>query len=277
MQVTPKIEDLQDLMRPVGDFYVWTRDYWTDLGRSKDGFGSGMLTFGLWDPSTQSMFEAQENLRQLVVRSLGELPPAARGLDIGCGIGGAAVRLARERDVTLTGMDLVPAHLEIGRKRTQKAGMAQRIKFRLGSSMNMPFANETFDFSYCVESSFHYPDKQAFCRENFRVLKPGGVAVLADITCEDNSLVTFRKDNYFCGADEMRRLIRAAGFTVESTESIGDRVFQPLLRYVEKFNAGRRDKLRRYWNLVLRNYAALFDQGKMGYEIFVLRKGHRRD
>jgi len=276
MQATPEFEDLRDLLRPVGDFYAWSRDYWIELGRSKDGVSSGMLTFGLWDPGTQSMFEAQENLLQLIVHSLGELPPAARGLDIGCGIGGAAVRLAGERDVTLTCMDLVPAHLEIGRKRAQRAGMAGRIKFRLGSSMNMPLADESFDFSCCIESSFHYPDKQAFFHENFRVLKPGGVAVLADITCEDNSLVTFRNDNYFIAIEEMQRLIRATGFSVESTENIGDRVFRPLLRYVEKFNAGRRDKLRRYWNLVLKNYAVLSDQGKMGYEVFVLRKGHRR-
>lgn len=268
-------DSVADLVRDVGDFYAWSRDYWVDLGRDDDGACSGMLNFGLWEENTEKMFDAQENLRRLIVRCLGGLPPGSRGLDIGCGIGGAAIRLARERDVAMTGMDLVPAQLEIGRGLAEKAGAAGRIEFRPGSSMNMPFQDEAFDFSYCIESSFHYPDKRAFFRENFRVLKPGAAAVVADITCEDNARVSFRKGNYFPALAEMRRLMGEAGFLVEDTVRIGDRVFQPLLSYVEKFNAGQRGKLRRYWNLVLKNYAVLFDQGKMGYDIFVLRKARQ--
>ena len=271
-----ELEDVKSMVRQVENFYAWIRDYWTEMGRHKDGARSGMLNFGLWEEDTATMFDAQENLRRLVANCLGTLPPGARGLDIGCGIGGAAIRLVQERDdVALTCMDLVPAQLEIGRESARKAGVAGRIEFRLGSSMDMPFRDGVFDFSYCIESSFHYPDKLAFFRENCRVLKPGAVAVVADITCEDNSLVSFRSGNYFYAVAELRKLMIDSGFSVENVIRVGDRVFHPLLAYVEKFNAGQRDKLRRYWNLVLKNYAALFDHGKMGYEIFVLRKRGR--
>lgn len=267
-----ELESMEDLVRQVGDFYAWSRDYWIELGRRADGVSSGMLNFGLWEEHTSNMFDAQENLRRSIVRCLDVLPPRACGLEVGCGIGGAAIRLAQERDVALTCMDLVPAQLEIGRKQARAARLEKRIEFRQGSSMDMPFQNGMFDFSYCIESSFHYPNKSAFFRENFRVLKPGAVAVVADITCENNSLVTFRKDNYFCSVEESRQLMHEAGFTVEKIVRIGDRVFHPLRIYVENFNAGRRDKLSRYWNLVLKNYAELFDQGNMGYDIFVLSK-----
>lgn len=269
---TSEHESTEDLMRHVGDFYAWSRDYWIELGRSDTGTGSGMLNFGLWEKHTANMFDAQENLRGSIMSHLGELPPGASGLEIGCGIGGAAIRLAQERDVVLTCMDLVPAQLEIGQALAQAAKLENRIEFRQGSSMDMPFQNGTFDFSYCIESSFHYPDKLAFFRENFRVLKPGATAVVADITCENNTLVTFRRDNYFCSVEGTRQLMQEAGFTVEKIVRIGDQVFHPLRIYVEKFNAGRRDKLYRYWNLVLKNYAELFDRGDMGYDIFVLRK-----
>lgn len=268
----PKPEEVNGLMQQVGDFYAWIRDYWTEMGRNEDGVRSGMLNFGLWEKHTATMYDAEENLRQRVANCLGTLPAGARGLEIGCGIGGAAIRLVQERDVVLTCLDLVPAQLEIGREAARTAGVAERIEFHAGSSMDMPFRDEVFDFSYCIESSFHYPDKLAFFRENFRVLKPGAVAVVADITCEDNSLVTFRSGNYFCAAEEMRTLMTRAGFAVEDVVRIGERVFTPLQAYVEKYNAGQRDKLRRYWNLVLKNYSALFERGKMGYEIFVLRK-----
>lgn len=271
-----ELEDVKSMVRQVGDFYAWVRDYLTEIGRNKDGTSSGMFTLGLWEKNTATMFDAQENLRRSVANCLGTLPPRARGLDIGCGIGGAAIRLVQERNVALTCMDLVPAQLEIARGLAQKAGVGERIEFRPGSSMDMPFRDGFFDFSYCIESSFHYPGKLAFFRENFRVIKPGAVAVVADITCEDNSLVSFKSGNYFYGVDELRKLMVESGFSVEDVIHIGDRVFHPVLDYVEKFNAGRRDKLRRYWNLVLTNYAALFDHGKMGYEIFVLRKGARQ-
>lgn len=271
-----KSEGVNDLVEQVGDFYAWIRDYWTEMGRDENGASSGMLNFGLWEENTATMFDAEENLRRLVASCLGALPPGARGLDIGCGIGGAAIRLIQERDVTLACLDLVPAQLEIGRESARKAGVADRIEFRSGSSMNMPFQDGVFDFSYCIESSFHYPDKLAFFRENCRVLKPGAVAVVADITCEDNSLVAFRSGNYFCGVEEFRKLMLESGFSVEDLIHIGDRVFTPLQAYVENFSAGQRDKLRRYWNLVLKNYSTLSARGKMGYEIFVLRKGSRQ-
>ena len=266
-------EGVNELVQQVGDFYAWIRDYWTEMGRNENGACSGMLNFGLWEENTATMFDAEENLRKLIASCLGALPPGARGLDIGCGIGGAAIRLVQERDVALTCLDLIPAQLEIGRESARKAGVADRIEFRLGSSMDMPFRDGVFDFSYCMESSFHYPDKLAFFRENCRVLKPGAVAVVADITCEDNSLVTFRSGNYFLAVEELRKLMIESGFSVEDLIHIGDRVFTPLQAYVEKFSAGQRDKLRRYWNLVLKNYSTLSAQGKMGYEIFVLRKG----
>lgn len=265
-------QESEMLTREVGDFYAWSRDYWIDLARRDDATPSGMLTFGLWSDGCERMYDAQEALRQLVVTSLGTLPPGALGLDIGCGIGGAAIALVKEKPVRLVCMDLVPDQLRIGQELARRAGVGDRLEFRTGSSMNMPFDDQGFDFSYCIESSFHYPDKLAFLRENYRVLKPGAVAVLADITCEDNSLVAFRRGNFFKSVEEMRELILAAGFSLDRIISIGDRVFWPLLAHVERFNAGRRDKLRRYWTLVLRNYARLFEHDKMDYGVYVLRK-----
>jgi ubiquinone/menaquinone biosynthesis C-methylase UbiE len=265
-------ERTEDLKQHVGDFYAWSRDYWIELGLSDNGTGSGMLSFGLWEKDTINMFDAQENLRKTVMTCLGDLQSGAYGLEIGCGIGGAAVKLVQERDVILTCMDLVPAQLNIGKKLAIQALLEDKIEFRQGSSMDMPFQDQTFDFSYCIESSFHYPDKKAFFCESFRVLKPGGIAVVADITCKNNSLVTFKKDNYFCSLDDYLKLMCDAGFTVEKTIPIGGQVFQPLRAYVEKFNTGKRNKLHRYWNLVLKNYEELFNLNTMGYDIFIMRK-----
>lgn len=267
-----KQANTQDSLYQVEDFYTWSRDYWIELGCNDDNVSSGMLNFGLWEEHTNNMFNAQENLCNLIILCLGKPPVNTRGLEIGCGNGGVAIRLAKECNVTLTCMDLVSSQLEIGLKLAESVKLEKQIEFCQGNSMNMPFKTGIFDFSYCIESSFHYPDKLAFFRENFRVLKPQTTAVIADITCENNSLVTFRKGNYFCSLEETQQLLCEAGFTVDRIIRIGERVFHPLQNYVKRFNADRRNKLYRYWTLVLKNYADLFDLNVMGYDIFILSR-----
>ncbi|WP_390883370.1 methyltransferase domain-containing protein [Kovacikia minuta] len=44
--------------------------------------------------------------------------------------------------------------------------------------MNMPFADQSFDLVWSLESGEHMPDKAKFLQECYRVLKPGGVLLL---------------------------------------------------------------------------------------------------
>jgi tocopherol O-methyltransferase len=43
----------------------------------------------------------------------------------------------------------------------------------------MPFADDTFDFVWSMESGEHMPDKEKFLAECYRVLKPGGTFLMA--------------------------------------------------------------------------------------------------
>lgn len=269
--ITPT-DRVSDAERQVEEFYTWARDHWAEMSSDIEGRPSGMLNFGCWDQGEQRLCEAQENLRRKIVAALGDLPSGAHGLEIGGGTCGNAIRLVKDRDVKVTCLDLVPSQLEIGKRLAKEAEVADALSFRYGNSMDMPFPDRYFDFVYCVESSFHYPDKAAFASEAFRVLKPNGVAVIADITCTDISRVRFTNGNYFASASEMLRSIAEAGLLSTSVADIGRDVYRPLQRFVAQFNAGRRDKLARYWNLVLKNYVTLSDQGLMGYHIFCVRR-----
>jgi ubiquinone/menaquinone biosynthesis C-methylase UbiE len=265
-------EELKTYIDEIGDFYAWIRDYWTDMARSEDGAESGMLNFGFWPDGVTTMHDAQHSLRRLVLDAIQPFAPEALGLEVGCGIGGAAVGTLLDYPVRLSCLDLVPAQIERARSLADQRGVADRAEFCVGSSMDMPFENCQFDFAYCLESSFHYPDKTKFFSELSRVLKPGAMTVIADITCEDNASVTFRRGNHFSGIEEMKQLMTVAGFQIEQVIRIGNQVFVPLHQFVEAYSQGRRGKLYRYWNLVLRNYRVLATQGLMGYDIFIGRK-----
>lgn len=257
----------------VGDFYQWIREDWIAISADAEGNSPGLLNFGLWQPGTSNLFEAQMAMHERVIGWLGTLSPGWSGLEIGCGIGGTAVRLAAETGVGLTCLDLVSTQLDYARKRAREAGVAEKIDFKQGDAMAMSLPDNHYDFSYSMESTFHYPDVPAFIRENFRVLKPGARGLIADITCECPEAVTFREGNYFYGFDHMRNWLTTAGFELVAVDRIGDLVFAPLYRFMCSTGSCADPKLRRFWRLVLKNYSELAAQGKMGYDIFVVRKG----
>lgn len=106
-------------------------------------------------------------------------------LDVGSGRGGGASFVQRYlRPRSTTGMDLADSAVRFC-KHTYRdvAG----LDFVQGDAMNMPFDDESFDVVINVESAHCYPDRAAFLREVFRVLRPGGLFLCTDFTVPGNS------------------------------------------------------------------------------------------
>jgi tocopherol O-methyltransferase len=53
------------------------------------------------------------------------------------------------------------------------------VKFQVADALDMPFADDTFDLVWSMESGEHMPDKEKFLQECYRVLKPGGTFLMA--------------------------------------------------------------------------------------------------
>ena len=95
--------------------------------------------------------------------------PCRRALDVGCGYGLLARKLARRCDEVVA-IDLDAAVLA----RTKAAGGSDGIAFVEGDVMTYPFADGSFDLITAVASLHHLPLSVALGR--FRaLLKPGGV------------------------------------------------------------------------------------------------------
>lgn len=256
----------------INSFYVWARDYWCELSKDAERGFSGLLNFGCWDSGAGNLYEAQERLFALIVEHLFPFPAGRHGLEIGCGIGGNSIRLCSRMPVTMTAMDISPVQLALAAQLADQAGQADKITFMRGDSMAMPFADASFDFSICVESSFHYEAIDRFVAEQARVLKPGAMAVIADITCDNVAGVRFRQGNHFYSAAAMQDLLRDNGLELVHLRRVGSDVFVPLYDYVRRFSGASKQKVSKYWNLVLCNYAQLAQEGAMGYDIFTVRR-----
>jgi SAM-dependent methyltransferase len=93
------------------------------------------------------------------------LPPNARILDAGCGSGRNMVELARFGAVT--GIELADASITVAQQR----GAGEVVP---GSILDMPFADDSFDFAVSLDVIEHLQDDLAALRELRRTIAPGG-------------------------------------------------------------------------------------------------------
>jgi MPBQ/MSBQ methyltransferase len=111
-----------------------------------------------------------------------ESPAAApaRILDVGCGIGGSTRYLAARwrKTAQVVGVTISKAQAERAAALTRAQGLDNAV-FVEGDAGDLAFRDASFDVIWAMESEQHMPDKRHFIAEMFRVLKPGGVLVVA--------------------------------------------------------------------------------------------------
>lgn len=104
-------------------------------------------------------------------------------LDVGCGFGGSSRVLAKDYGFSVTGVTISPKQVERARELTPDGVDAQ---FKVDDAMALSYPDASFDVVWSVEAGPHMPDKAVFAKELMRVLKPGGVLVLADWNQRDD-------------------------------------------------------------------------------------------
>ncbi|MHA1626647.1 MAG: corrinoid protein-associated methyltransferase CpaM [Candidatus Asgardarchaeia archaeon] len=113
-----------------------------------------------------------------------------RVLDVGCGTGALTVRVAKKR-AKVKGIDVNPQMLEIARKRVHKGGLDYRVELlEMGVAELGKEDSESYDavmsclcFSELTDDELKYTLK-----EIKRILKPGGLLLVADEVVPKNTL-----------------------------------------------------------------------------------------
>ena len=114
---------------------------------------------------------------------LDKLPRGTTLLDVGCGIGGSSRILAQDYGFDVTGVTISPQQVKRAQELTPEGVDA---KFLVDDAMKLSFPDASFDVVWSVEAGPHMPDKAIFARELMRVLKPGGLLVVADWNQRDD-------------------------------------------------------------------------------------------
>lgn len=109
----------------------------------------------------------------------GKIDKAEKIVDVGCGIGGSTLYLAQKYQAKAQGITLSPQQAKRATERAKEADLAERVSFQVANALEMPFADNSFDLVWSLESGEHMPDKTQFLQECYRVLQPGGKLVMA--------------------------------------------------------------------------------------------------
>jgi ubiquinone/menaquinone biosynthesis C-methylase UbiE len=107
------------------------------------------------------------------------LPGGARVLEVAPGPGYLAVELART-GVQVTGLDISRTFVQIATDNSRNAGV--RVDFRVGDVADMPFDSGTFDLVVCQAAFKNFTLPKRALAEMHRVLRPGGVALIQDMS-----------------------------------------------------------------------------------------------
>ena len=137
------------------------------------------IHFGFYDHRADRHAAALENTN-LVLAELAGLQPGWRILDAGCGKGGSCLWLARHLEARAVGITPVRHQVEEARRLAAGAGLSEQVSFRQADYCNTPFEEGSFDCVWACESLCHAPEKAAFYREAYRLLRPGGRLVIAE-------------------------------------------------------------------------------------------------
>ena len=125
------------------------------------------------------------NRHKLMAKQLvDKIPVNGKVLEIAPGPGYFCIELAKLGDYQITGLDISKSFVEIARRNAVEAGI--KADFREGNASDMPFPDDTFDFTFCQAAFKNFSEPIRAIAEMYRVLKPNGTAVIVDL-CNDAS------------------------------------------------------------------------------------------
>ncbi|MEO7599736.1 MAG: class I SAM-dependent methyltransferase [Opitutus sp.] len=263
------------------------RDHYDTISPYYQSLWGEHIHHGFWH-GNESAAEAQENLiKELAKRA--RIKEGDRVLDVGCGLGGSSMFLAREYGAMVRGITLSPKQVSTARDQARRRGLLGRVNFEVQDAHQLAKDPAFYDVIWVVECSEHLFDKAAFLTECARHLVPGGrLAVCAWLVGDSlneaqHKLVEAVRVGMLCPSfgtlGEYGTWMSQGGLVVESVEDITSQVSRtwslcrPILEFplVKTMLSAGNEKLAAFAD----SFSAIdeaYRTGAMRYGMFVARR-----
>ena len=110
-----------------------------------------------------------------------DLSPGKAVLDVACGAGGPALRIAATSGCSVVGIDVHEQAVTTASSLAAQRGLAGRVEFRSTDATGpLPFSDASFDAITCIDAINHFPDRPRVIGEWVRLLKVGGRLLFTD-------------------------------------------------------------------------------------------------
>ena len=110
-----------------------------------------------------------------------DLSSGKRLLDVACGAGGPALRIAAATGCSVVGIDLHEQAVTTAISIAAQGGLAERSEFlATDATRPLPFSDASFDAITCIDAINHFPDRRQVIAEWARLLKLGGRMLFTD-------------------------------------------------------------------------------------------------
>ncbi len=122
-----------------------------------------------------------------------------RILDVACGTGDSTISIARAaaEGTKVTGADISEGMMALVTEKAEKAGVLDRIDLQVADGEALPYEEGTFDRVTCAFGIRNFEHKEKGLGEFRRVLRPGGRAVILELSVPQNKVLRWAYDLYF--------------------------------------------------------------------------------
>ena len=173
----------------------------------------------------------------------GTEPEGKRILDIGCGIGGPAMDMARLHGAEVVGIDLESPLIHRANASAEKLGLQDRCTFECVAPGELRFSDGSFDIVVSSGAITQTEAKASMFGECYRVLRPGGY-----LSCYE----WMKSEGEY--SDDMHYWFKLEGLTyaLETLEKYGERLREAGFADVQTMDASDwyRAEARREYNLI---------------------------